>query len=146
MWREHKKTISIHFELVAPLVSGGLALKGVESALYIARAFLPDGAEVGIGFVSAAKEAGVHRIVFSSVIHPMLAALQNHFAKGSVENAILESGMEYTFLQSEHYCLLQLGLGHCSQIQTKSATPNRGTSSLCREAKRGNRYALACCI
>jgi uncharacterized protein YbjT (DUF2867 family) len=26
--------------------------------------------------------------------------MQNHFAKGPVENAILESGMEYTFLQS----------------------------------------------
>jgi uncharacterized protein YbjT (DUF2867 family) len=25
--------------------------------------------------------------------------MQNHFAKGPIENAILESGMEYTFLQ-----------------------------------------------
>ncbi|MEY2603508.1 MAG: hypothetical protein QOH31_1289 [Verrucomicrobiota bacterium] len=44
------------------------ALKGVESAFYIAPAFLPDEAEVGIGFVTAAKDAGVCRIVFSSVI------------------------------------------------------------------------------
>ena len=29
----------------------------------------------------------------------MLAVFQNHFAKGPGENAILESGMEYTFLQ-----------------------------------------------
>jgi uncharacterized protein YbjT (DUF2867 family) len=92
---------------VAEAVTGDLrdpktlaaALKGVESAFYIAPAFLPDEAEVGIGFVTAAKEAGVRRIVFSSVIHPILAALQNHLAKYPVENAILESGMEYTFLQ-----------------------------------------------
>ena len=91
---------------VAEAVTGDLrdpetlaaALKGVESAFYIAPAFLPDEAEVGIGFVTAAKEPGVRRIVFSSVIDPILAALQNHLAKCSVENAILESGMEYTFL------------------------------------------------
>src|SRR6202047_693140 len=92
---------------VAEAVTGDLrdpktlaaALKGVESAFYIAPAFLPDEAEVGIGFVTAAKDAGVCRIVFSSVIHPILAALQDHLAKGPLENAILESGMEYTFLQ-----------------------------------------------
>ena len=92
---------------VADAVTGDLrdqktlaaALEGVESAFYIAPAFMSDEAEVGIGFVTAAKEAGVRRIVFSSVIHPILAALQNHSAKGPVENAILESGMEYTFLQ-----------------------------------------------
>ena len=91
---------------VAEAVTGDLrdpktlaaALKGVESAFYIAPAFLPDEAEVGIGFVTAAKDAGVCRIVFL-FSYPILAALQDHLAKGLVENAILESGMEYTFLQ-----------------------------------------------
>jgi uncharacterized protein YbjT (DUF2867 family) len=74
------------------------ALKGVDSIFYIAPAFLRDEADVGKGMVNAAKQAGVRRLVFSSVIHPILTALENHGAKGPVEEAILESGMEYTLL------------------------------------------------
>lgn len=74
------------------------ALKDVGSVFYIAPAFLPNEANVGKGVVDAAKQAGVRRFVFSSVIHPILSALENHGAKGPVEEAILDSGMEYTFL------------------------------------------------
>src|SRR5450432_2908249 len=74
------------------------ALKGVDAVFYIAPAFLPHEADVGKGMVDAAKHAGVRRFVFSSVIHPILTALENHGAKGPVEQAVLESGMEYTFL------------------------------------------------
>ncbi len=73
------------------------ALKGVDRVFYIAPAFQPDEAALGKGVVAAAKQAGVRRFVFSSVIHPILTALRNHGAKGPVEEAILESGMEYTF-------------------------------------------------
>ena len=74
------------------------ALKGVDSVFYIAPAFLPNEAEVGKGMVEAAVQAGVRRFVFSSVIHPILGALANHSAKAPVEEALLTSGMEYTFL------------------------------------------------
>lgn len=75
-----------------------VAMKGVGSVFYIAPAFLPNEANVGVSVVDAAKQAGVRRFVFSSVIHPILSALPNHGAKGPVEEAILDSGMEYTFL------------------------------------------------
>lgn len=74
------------------------ALKGVGSIFYIAPAFLPNEADVGKGVVDAAKQAGVRRFVFSSVIHPILSTLENHRAKGPVEEAILDSGMQFTFL------------------------------------------------
>ena len=74
------------------------ALKGVDGVFYIAPAFLPNEAEVGKSMVDAATQAGVRRFVFSSVIHPILSALQNHGAKAPVEEALLTSGMEYTFL------------------------------------------------
>ena len=74
------------------------ALKGIDAVFYIAPAFLQDEARVGGEVVAAAKEAGVQRFVFSSVIHPVIASLPNHSAKGPVEEAILESGMSYTFL------------------------------------------------
>jgi uncharacterized protein YbjT (DUF2867 family) len=74
------------------------ALQGVDAAFYIAPAFMPDEATIGRSFVAAAKKAGVRRIVFSSVIHPVLSALVNHAAKAPVEEAILDSGLEYSFL------------------------------------------------
>lgn len=74
------------------------ALTGVDALFYIAPAFQNDEVELGLRMVEAAKEAGVSRIVFSSVIHPTLSALANHRAKAPVEEAILASDMEYVFL------------------------------------------------
>jgi len=74
------------------------ALEGVDRAFYIGPAFMKDGAEVGKAFVKTAKAAGVQRIVFSGVIHPTLGALSNHADTEPVEEAILESGLEYVFL------------------------------------------------
>ncbi len=75
------------------------ALRGVDFVFYIAPAFMPNEAKVGEGVVEAAKQAGVRRFVFSAVIHPVLGRLSNHAAKAPVEEAILVSDMEYTFLQ-----------------------------------------------
>ena len=76
----------------------GQALKGMKAAFYIAPASLNNEAEVGQQFVASAKQAGVQRVVFSSVIHPILSELVNHAAKAPVEEALLDSGMEYVFL------------------------------------------------
>ena len=78
--------------------SAAAALEGVESVFYVAPAFLPNEAQVGVDFVAAAVKAGVRRFVFSSVIHPVLSALSNHAAKAPVEEAIPDSGLEYTLL------------------------------------------------
>jgi uncharacterized protein YbjT (DUF2867 family) len=75
------------------------ALRNVRSIFYIAPAFIPNEAQIGVNLVNAARAAGVRRFVFSSVIHPTLSALMNHKAKAPVEEAVLLSGMEYTFLQ-----------------------------------------------
>jgi uncharacterized protein YbjT (DUF2867 family) len=74
------------------------ALAGVDTVFYIAPAFLPDEAAVGVSFVDAVRRSGARRLVFSSVIHPVLAELPNHAAKAPVEAAVLDSGLEYTFL------------------------------------------------
>jgi uncharacterized protein YbjT (DUF2867 family) len=74
------------------------AMQDMHGVFYIAPAFLPHEAEVGVRVVKAAREAGVRRFVFSSVIDPILSALGNHAHKGPVEEALLTSGMEYTFL------------------------------------------------
>jgi uncharacterized protein YbjT (DUF2867 family) len=46
-----------------------------------------------------AKEAGLKKVVFSSVIHPTLETLSNHAAKAPVESAIFNSDLNYTILQ-----------------------------------------------
>ena len=74
------------------------ALEGVDRVFYIAPVFARDEVQMGRNMVEAAQAAQVRRIVFSSVIHPVLNALGNHAAKAPVEEAILGSGMEYTFL------------------------------------------------
>lgn len=74
------------------------AFEGITSAFYIAPAFLKNEAEIGQQVVAAAMKAGVRRFVFSSVIHPVLSGLVNHAAKAPVEEAVLNSGMEYSFL------------------------------------------------
>lgn len=79
------------------------ALRGVDRVFYIAPAFLPHEADVGRRVVEACVAAGVKRFVFSSVIHPVLSGLSNHAAKAPVEEAILNSKMEYTFLHPGLY-------------------------------------------
>ena len=75
------------------------AVEGMDAVFYIAPAALENEAEIGKQFVMAAKQAGVRRVVFSSVIHPVLSELVNHADKAPVEEALLDSGMEYVFLQ-----------------------------------------------
>ncbi|WP_428488356.1 NmrA family NAD(P)-binding protein [Rhodopila sp.] len=74
------------------------ALKGVERAFYISPVFQDDEAAMGIGFVEAAKRAGVSRIVFSTIIHPSLE-LRNHSSKRPIEDALFRSGLECTLLR-----------------------------------------------
>lgn len=74
------------------------AMAGIERVFYIGPAFMPREADTGCAIVEAAVKAGVRRFVFSSVIHPVLSGLTNHAAKAPVEEAVLDSGMEYAFL------------------------------------------------
>ncbi len=76
----------------------GSAMAGVDAVFYLAPAFMAQEAEVGKSVVDAAVRAGVRRLVFSSVIHPVLG-LVNHTAKAPVEEALYDSGLEYTVLQ-----------------------------------------------
>jgi uncharacterized protein YbjT (DUF2867 family) len=75
------------------------AATGVEGVFHINPAFAPDEAELGVAMVEAARASGVRKFVFSSVIHPSIAKLSNHAAKQPVEEALYESGMEFTVLQ-----------------------------------------------
>jgi uncharacterized protein YbjT (DUF2867 family) len=74
------------------------ALQGVDGVFHIGPAFVADEADLGIGVVEAARQSGVQKIVFSSVIHPTNIRLANHASKIPVEDAIFASGIDYTIL------------------------------------------------
>ncbi|MCX7522469.1 NmrA family NAD(P)-binding protein [Microbacterium sp. STN6] len=75
------------------------ALDGVDAVFHVVPAFVPDEAATGLVMVEAARKAGVRRLVFSSVYHPSLLTLSNHRDKQPVEQAIYDSGLEFTVLQ-----------------------------------------------
>src|SRR5437868_1621941 len=74
------------------------ALDGMDGLFLILPAFAPDTAELGTGMVAAAQAAGVRRVVFSGVYHPSLS-LVNHADTRPVEEALYNSGLEFTVLQ-----------------------------------------------
>jgi uncharacterized protein YbjT (DUF2867 family) len=102
-----RQTVAVRNQGAAEIAVGDLsdrgsmdaALEGMDSMFYIAPAFMPNEAEIGVNAVAAATRAGVRRVVFSSVIDPSISELVNHSAKAPVEEAIIESGMEYALLQ-----------------------------------------------
>ena len=90
------------------------AVEGVAAIYHICPNVHPD--EIGIGrrVLAAAREAGVGRLVFHSVLHPQVEAMPHHWAKMRVEELIFESGLEYTILQPAPY--MQNILGQWRQI------------------------------
>lgn len=75
------------------------AAAGVDGVFHINPAFAPHEADLGVAMVEAAKAVGVHKFVFSGAIHPSISKMSNHAAKRPVEEALYESGMEFTVLQ-----------------------------------------------
>jgi uncharacterized protein YbjT (DUF2867 family) len=84
---------------LADPVSLRRAVEGVDGVFHINPSFVPNEIDMGIGMVDAARAAGVCRFVFSSIIHPPILGLRNHAAKLPVEEALYESGMNFTVLQ-----------------------------------------------
>lgn len=75
------------------------AVEGVDGVFHINPSFAAHEIDMGIAMVDAARAAGVPRFVFSSIIHPPILGLRNHAAKIPVEEALYESGMNFTVLQ-----------------------------------------------
>jgi uncharacterized protein YbjT (DUF2867 family) len=79
------------------------AVHGVDGVFHIGPAFAADEARLGVNIVRAAQEGGVRKLVFSSVIQPTYARLPNHASKVAVEEAIFESGLDYTILRPTNF-------------------------------------------
>lgn len=85
------------------------AMEGVTSVYYIAPNMSPDELEIGRNLIRIARENGVTRFVYHSVLHPQVEAMPHHWQKLRMEEYLLESGMDYTILQPCAYMQNLLG-------------------------------------
>ena len=86
------------------------AATGMDGVFHINPAFAPHESDLGVAMVDAAKAAGVRKFVFSGAIHPSISKMINHAAKRPVEEAMYESGMNFTVLQPTMF-MQTLGAG-----------------------------------
>lgn len=75
------------------------AMKGVDAVYYICPTAREDEGEIGRMAVSAAKESGLSRFIYQSVLHSIESELPHHCRKLEVERTLLDSGLTYSIVQ-----------------------------------------------
>lgn len=75
------------------------AMNGVRSVLHVPPRFTEDEAEIGMRVIEAARAEAVDHFVFSSAYHPQMRKLDHHWTKLLVEEAVIESGLDFTIVQ-----------------------------------------------
>jgi uncharacterized protein YbjT (DUF2867 family) len=83
------------------------ASEGVEAVYHVGPAGLPREKQMGLAMIEAAKRAGVRHVVFSSVLHPLLNILQHRY-KLEIEEALIESGLNFTVLRPCDYMMPEM--------------------------------------
>jgi uncharacterized protein YbjT (DUF2867 family) len=79
------------------------AMIGARSVYHICPNVHPDEVAIGQAAIAAARESGAGRFVFHSVLHPQTEAMPHHWNKLRVEEALFESGLNYTIVQPAAY-------------------------------------------
>jgi len=79
------------------------AVENMRAVYHICPNVNPDEVEIGRRVFAAAKEAGVEHLVLHSVLHPQTEQMPHHWNKLRVEEALFESGLNFTILQPTAY-------------------------------------------
>ena len=79
------------------------ALEGCDQVLHIGPPMHPRELEITLDIMKAAEHHGTRRIVYYSVLHPMLREVRHHRLKLDVEQALAESGLTYSVVQPGRY-------------------------------------------
>ena len=96
---------------------------------YICPNISPDELEIGKNLISLAKRMRISRFVYHSVLHPQIEAMPHHWQKMRMEEALFESGLDFTILQPCAY--MQNILGGWNAIKSgKYITPYKVTSRI----------------
>ena len=75
------------------------AMRGVDAIYYICPTAREDEAEIGEMAIEAAKEVGINRFIYQSVLHSIEPELYHHRQKLEVERRLVDSGLVYTIVQ-----------------------------------------------
>lgn len=97
------------------------AVRGVRAVYHICPNVSPDEVVIGQTAITAARSAGVERLVYHSVLHPQTEVMPHHWQKLRVEERLFESGLPVTILQPTAY--MQNVLAHRDQILTQGIYP-----------------------
>ena len=76
-----------------------IAMKGMDAVYYICPTAREDEADLGMMAIKAAKEAGIKRFIYQSVLHSIEPGLPHHRRKLEVERALIDSGLVYSIVQ-----------------------------------------------
>ncbi|MGO9154499.1 SDR family oxidoreductase [Mycobacterium sp.] len=79
------------------------AMDGVEKVYHVCPTAHPRQRAIGFATVNAARAAGVHHFVYSSVLHSISTAFPQHEMMRDVEEHLLSSDLEFTILQPANY-------------------------------------------
>jgi NAD(P)H dehydrogenase (quinone) len=93
------------------------AFAGAQVVYHICPNMHPAEVEVAEAVLTAARVAGVRRVVYHSVLHPQVEAMPHHWKKLRVEELLFTSGIPYTILQPCAY--MQNILGYWNDIHRK---------------------------
>lgn len=79
------------------------ALEGCGAIVHIGPPMHPDEKTMTGHFVEAAKQAGVSRFIYYSVMHPLRRDVRHHSLKLDTEEMLIESGLPYSIVQPMRY-------------------------------------------
>ena len=79
------------------------AAEGCRAIYYICPNMIENEMDIGGNVIDAAKATQVDRLIFHSVLHTQVQALQHHWNRLFVEEAIVESGVPFSILQVGSY-------------------------------------------
>lgn len=75
------------------------SMEGIDAVYHICPTARKDEVEIGKLAISAAKNAGVNRFIYQSVLHSIEHALPHHCQKLEVERTLIDSGLCYSIVQ-----------------------------------------------
>ncbi len=93
------------------------ALRGTDAVYFIPPNVHPREDEIGKTAIVAALKAGVERFVYHSVLFPQVEAMPHHWRKLRVEEALIQSTLDFTILQPANY--MQNVLSYRHYIETE---------------------------
>jgi uncharacterized protein YbjT (DUF2867 family) len=75
------------------------ALDGIHKIYFICPNMTPDEVEIGRSLITLAKQKGIRRFVYHSVLHPQVEEMPHHWQKMRMEECLFKSGLDFTILQ-----------------------------------------------